>query len=125
VKTVGGLSVKSSLAPDPPPIDRDVQLVVLVTQRTVDAQGVVRATPLPDQQVDLVGSGSWRVESTNPVLTDSNGQAVWLLRCREAGRNPLAVNVGPESIPLTVNACVDPTAIETTTTSEVTDTTGA
>jgi hypothetical protein len=123
VRTVGGLSVASSLAPDPPPIDRDSQLVVLVTQKTVDASGVVRATPVSSERVDLAGSFAWRVESANPTFTDPEGHATWLLRCRQVGRNPLAVTVGTQSIPLTVGSCFDPEAIETTTTSDVTETT--
>ncbi len=123
VKNVGGLAIASSFAPDPPQIFRDTQLVVLVSQKTVDAQGVVRAQPLPDEIVDLVGSSSWRVVSANPVVTDSQGHAVWIVRCREVGRNPLAVTVGTQSIPLDVKDCVDPTVDDTTTTSEVTSTT--
>ena len=116
VSTVGGLDVSSSVAPNPPPIDRDVQLVVLVTEKTVDAAGVVREQPLPNQSVDLSGSGGWRVESTNPTSTDGRGHAVWLLRCQDAGRNPLAVSIGTQSIPLSIAACFDATVPETTTT---------
>lgn len=123
VRTVGGLAVSSSLAPDPPQLFRDTQLVVLVSQKTVDAQGVVRATPLVDTQVDLVGSSSWRVMSANPAITDSQGHATWIVRCREAGRIPLAVTVGTQSIPLDVKDCVDPTVEETTTTADVSQTT--
>lgn len=123
VKTVGGLAVSSALAPDPPQLFRDTELVVLVSEKTVDAQGIVRATPQVGQSVDLVGSSSWRVMSANPVTTDSNGHATWIVRCRTAGRNPLAVTVGTQSIPLDINDCVEPVAEETTTTLDVSETT--
>ncbi len=123
VRTAGGLAVSSSLAPDPPQLFRDTQLVVLVSQKMVDAQGVVRATPLVDERVDLVGSSSWRVMTANPAITDSQGHATWIVRCREVGRNPLAVTVGTQSIPLDVKDCVDPTVEETTTTTDVSETT--
>ena len=118
VRTVGGLSVSSSMAPKQPPIDSDVNVVVLVAQKTVDENGVVRGEPLPGTRVDLVGSGAWRVVSANPVFTDEKGQAKWTVRCRTPGRQPLAVNVGTQSFPLTVENCFDPT--ETTTPVDVT-----
>jgi hypothetical protein len=118
LREVGGLGVAASLAPNPPLIDTDINLVVLVTQKTVDANGVVRGEALPGSRVDLVGSGAWRVVSSNPVFTDGSGQAKWVIRCRAAGRQPLAVNVGTQSFPLNVENCVDPS--ETTTTVDVT-----
>ena len=122
VKTIDGLNVSVSFAPDPPQITRDTQLAVRVTQKTVDVDGVVRSQPLTNERVDLIGSSSWRVESSNPAFTDSEGKATWLLRCRQTGRNPLAVTVFTQSIPLTVNDCVDST-VEETTTSEGTEST--
>jgi hypothetical protein len=107
VKTLGGLSVKSSLAPDPPHTGEDANLVVAVSEKTVDAGGIVRATPLDNVSVDLVGSAGWRVESANPDSTDSSGRVRWLLRCRQPGHQPLAVTVGTQTIPLDVSSCVE------------------
>jgi hypothetical protein len=119
VRRLGGLSVKSSIAPDPPRLGSDANLVVLVTLKQVDDQGIVRATPQTNIRVDLIGSGGWRVESENPTATDDDGRAFWTLRCRGTGRQPLAVTVGTETIPLDVSSCVDPTEESTTTTSEI------
>lgn len=117
VREVGGLNATASLAPNPPPIDTDVNLVVLVTQKTVDERGIVRAEPASGARVDLVGSGAWRVVSSNPTFTDETGKATWSIRCRASGKQPLAVNVGSQSFPLNVANCFDP-AEETTTTVE-------
>lgn len=117
LKEVGGINAVASIAPNPPLIDTDVNLVVLVTQKTVDERGIVRATPSSGSRVDLVGSGAWRVVSSNPSFTDDNGKAYWTVRCRASGRQPLAVNVGSQSFPLNIANCVDP-AEETTTTVE-------
>jgi hypothetical protein len=119
VRTVGGLDVEGSIAPDPPHLGEDANLVVLLTVKTVDDQGVVRATPQPNVDVDLLSSGGWRITSANPTTTNSAGQAEWSLRCRSTGHQQLAVNVGTQTIPLEVNSCVDATSQETTTTAEV------
>ncbi len=119
VRRLGGLSVSSSIAPDPPRLGNDANLVVLVTLKQVDEQGVARATPQSNVRVDLTGSSGWRVESSNPTATDDNGRAYWTLHCRGTGRQPLAVTVGSETIPLDVSSCVDPTEESTTTTGEI------
>ena len=118
VRTLGGLSVTSAIAPDPPVLFQDANLVVQVTLKTVDEQGVVRATPQDNVQVELIGSGSWRVQSENPTVTDSRGRAEWILRCRQSGRQSLAVTVGTQTIPLDISDCVEPPEETTTTTSE-------
>ncbi|HVT76805.1 MAG TPA: carboxypeptidase-like regulatory domain-containing protein, partial [Acidimicrobiales bacterium] len=90
VRTVGGLTVDASIAPDPPVVGQPANLVALVTVKEVDAQGVVRATPQTNVEVQLLASGGWRVLSTNPTVTDFNGEAQWSLRCRVAGHQTLA-----------------------------------
>jgi hypothetical protein len=119
VRRIGGLSVKASIAPDPPRLGNDANLVVLVSLKVVDENGVARATPQSNVRVDLTGSGGWRVESANPTATDLDGRAYWKLRCRATGRQPLAVTVGSETIPLDVSECVDIVEETTTTTAEI------
>jgi hypothetical protein len=117
VRNVSGVDVKTSIAPDPPRLDRPSNLVLLVTHKTVGDDGVVRATPVEGVRVDLIGSSGWRVNSPNPAFTDSDGKAVWTMQCREAGRQPLAATIaGEQTVPLSINDCVDPTVEETTTT---------
>lgn len=106
VSRYGGLAVKAAIAPNPPPVNHSSSLVVLVTTRTVDERGVVRATPVPRVRVELVGSSSWRLESANPAVTDERGEATWLLRCREEGEQTLAVTVGDgDTFPLELPGC--------------------
>lgn len=114
VAAYGGTAVKPAIAPNPPPVDEPSTLVVLVTTRTVDDRGIVRATPVPGVRVELVGSGSWRVESSNPTFSDSRGEAEWNVRCRADGRQPLAVTVGEtDTYPLNLPDCVIPTTTTT------------
>lgn len=105
----GGVAVKAAIAPNPPPVDESATLVVLVTTRTVDDRGIVRATPVPGVSVELVGSGAWRVESTNPASSDGRGNATWTVRCRTEGRQALAVTVGDgDTYPLALPDCATP-----------------
>lgn len=118
VRTVGGTNVTSSFAPDPPRLFSDTSVVVLITEKVVDETGFVRSSPLDNVRVDLISSNNWRIMSANPAVTDSRGQAEWIVRCRAEGRQGLAVQVGTQTIPLTISNCVDPTAESTTTTTE-------
>lgn len=119
VRDVGGLSVSSSIAPDPPRLGEQANLVVQVTLKVVDEQGVVRATPQENLRVDLVNSAGWRVESANPAATNADGRVAWTLRCRGTGRQPLAVTIGTQTVPLEVANCVEAPEETTTTTAEV------
>lgn len=101
-----GIAVQASVAPNPPPFGERASLVVLVTDRSVDATGVVTATPVPGTTAELFGAGSWRVESANPTTTDAGGRARWVLRCTQTGRQPLSVVVGTnDALPLDLPPC--------------------
>jgi hypothetical protein len=121
----GGDQVASSLAPDPPVVDRPANLVVQVTVATVSpTDGVVRAVPLPGMTVQLQGSSEWEVSGTNPTTTDSAGQVSWQMVCMQAGSQPLQVllgdgtNAGLDHI----SPCVNPTVPSTTTSTSTTTT---
>lgn len=117
-----GVNVASALAPDPPVTGEPANLLVQVTLQSVDAQGVVRAVPVPGVRVQLMGNGDWRVEGGNVQLTDAAGRALWRVRCESPGRQPLSVLVADdESFALQVPDCVSPPP--TTTTSSTTSTT--
>ena len=119
----GGLVVRSDIAPDQPPVGAAVNLVVLVANRTVGVDGVVRAAPVTGVLVELTGLGRWVLrDDTAPVPTtsstlvgpgdpgttsttepqsaasarqrlDGRGQARFELRCRERGAPGLALRV--------------------------------
>jgi len=115
----GGNQVASSLAPNPPLVDRPANLVVQVTSTSVgQADGVVRAVPVPGMSVQLEGSGAWDLSGGNPAVTDSSGQVGWQLVCRQAGAQPLQVVLADgSSFGLApISPCVNPTVPSTTTT---------
>ena len=113
-----GTAVTSDLAPNPPQVNVPASLVVLVSTKSVDNDGVVRATPIQGARVDLAGSGNWRLESPNPTVTDGNGQARWQLRCRVPGEHPLSAMVNQEATyPLEMPACGEAPPTTTSSTS--------
>ena len=100
-----GTAVSGSIAPNPPIVDEPANLVVRVAQQSVEGDGVVRAAPIAGVQVELVGSGDWRVETENPGFTDFQGDVQWQVRCRSSGQQPLGVMVNGEAFSLTLPAC--------------------
>ena len=78
---------------------------VQVTTVVVDPNGIVRATPMVGVQVDLQGSGSWRVQSPTTAFTDVNGQAIWQLTCTSVGSQPLSVAIAGAGYNLSLPPC--------------------
>ncbi len=148
-----GVVVRADVAPDAPALGAPVNLVVLVVQRTVDVDGVVRSAPLAGAVVELTGLGRWVLRDDTRVGDDTTtsstflepadptsvlsgaGRARFELVCTRTGAPGLALRVpvvvqafpgappsgattttaaGPvttsETVPLTLPACVDPSA---------------
>ena len=119
-----GTRVDAAIAPNPPSVGDESNLRIRVSDRVVDAQGVVRTTPRTGVSVTLTGSGSWSVRSSNATSTDAEGTATFLVVCRRSGIQPLSVVLnGSDVEPLDLPACVDASAT-TTTTAPTTTTTG-
>ena len=120
VQDQSGLLVRADIAPDQPAVGAAVNLVVLVANRTVDLDGVVRAAPVTDVVVELTGLGRWELRGSSPEPTtsttdldvststtvaepdggaspsqrlDAGGRARFELRCRAAGSPGLALRV--------------------------------
>ncbi len=117
---------RAAVAPDPPYLDEEVNLAVVVATRAVDAEGIVRSTPVPGVRVELDGLGAWVLRTqdlprgpllprdstttTEPIgrptavaFTDANGQARYELTCERAG---------PSGLSLLVSVSVTPPAVE-------------
>lgn len=120
IRPYQGVSVSSDIAPNPPLIGEPANLVVQVVDRQVDAQGIVRGSPVPGARVELFGAGDWRLRSANPQTTDGAGRVTFTLECQRAGQQPLSVVVGDTTtFPLEIPPCavpVDPNDQGTTTT---------
>src|SRR5690606_40310327 len=54
-----GLVARASVAPELPLLRRPVNLAAVLARVEVDADGIVRATPVPNVSVELVGLGRW------------------------------------------------------------------
>ncbi|HUS61236.1 MAG TPA: carboxypeptidase-like regulatory domain-containing protein, partial [Acidimicrobiales bacterium] len=121
-----GLGISFDVAPNPPVVGEAVSLELVVADRAVDGEGVVRSTPVERASVELFGSGQWRFPSSNPTITDSSGRASWELVCRSEGKQALSVMVADNAtFVVDVPACIEPPPLTTTTAGgEVTTTTG-
>jgi hypothetical protein len=105
--TFTGTVVTSAVVPNPPGVDQPANLVVDVSNRTVDGQGIGRSQPVAGVSVQLTGTGSWRLTTPNPATTDGGGQATWQITCQTGGTQPLALSVnGAQAQALDVPACV-------------------
>ena len=109
-----GPQATALLEPSPPVINEPVALSVVVTTATVDAQGIVRGTPLGGTTVQLLaGFGDWRVESPPVQVADVGGNAMWRLTCLAVGPRPLSVVIGSGTpATLTVTPCDDGTGAQ-------------
>lgn len=132
VEQQSGLVVRADVAPDAPLLGQAVNLVAIVSSRSVGADGIVRAVPVVGATVELVGLGRWQLRddtapgssststSTSRPLgttttttrrtlsptarTDASGQVRFELRCTAAGDPGLALK-----IPVTITPAPDPT----------------
>jgi hypothetical protein len=102
-----GTSVTPAIAPSPPIVGNPANLAVQVTSVVVDPTGVVKATPMVNVQVDLVGSGSWQLQSPSTEFTDASGTALWKLTCTSTGNQPLSVTVNATGYPLSLPPCAE------------------
>ena len=101
-----GPVVTAAVAPNPPLVSQPANLVVDVSNRAVDANGVGRANPMSGASAQLTGSGAWQLAGPNTVTTDGGGQARWELTCQTGGPQPLSVSVnGGAPLPLNLPDC--------------------
>jgi len=118
----GAPEVAIAIAPDPPNLGQPTNVVVRVTQRAVDGDGVVRGAGIVGASVTFNPGDGWAVTGSPTTGTNENGDASFVVQCRKAGTNQVqaTVHVGanpqPISVVQPVNACIDPRATSTTTT---------
>jgi hypothetical protein len=126
IRPYQGVAVSSDMAPNPPVIGESANLLVQVSEQAVDAQGVVRGTPVAGARVELFGAGDWQLRSDNPQTTDGSGRVQFTLVCQRAGEQPLSVVVGDtQTFPLEVPPCAVPVDVEDPSTTEAAPSTTA
>jgi hypothetical protein len=118
----GAPEVAIAVAPDPPNLGQPTSVVVRVTHRAVDGNGVARSAPIAGAQVTFNASGDWSVTGPPTAGTNENGDASFVVECRKAGTNVVSVTVRIAGVaqPLAssqqVPACIDPRSTSTATT---------
>jgi hypothetical protein len=122
VERFGGLQTAVAVAPSPPLLGGLFSVVVRLSERAVDGEGVVRSVPQGGRRVELSNPARWRLESEAVQTSDGAGQVTYVLECESTGAVRLAVRVSEavdgagqplNAIALNVPDCLDP---KTTTT---------
>ena len=104
-----GPDVSTSVNPKVLLVGDMANLVVQVSNPTVDANGVVRDQPQAGVQVTLTNGDGWTVYNGNPQPTDTNGRVLFQISCSSPGSNPLSAQIGAAAPqPVTVPECVQP-----------------
>ncbi len=93
----------------------------LMTQQSVDANGIVLDAPVAGVSLVLVGSAGLGVEQPNPAVTNAAGRASWSVVCASPGTYVVSVSstAPPAAAGATLPACTTappPTSSTTTTT---------
>ncbi|MGQ0434717.1 MAG: carboxypeptidase-like regulatory domain-containing protein [Microthrixaceae bacterium] len=91
VERHSGLLVRAAVAPSPPLLDGAVNLVILVSTRSVGDDGVVRSTPVAGSNVELTGLGRWSLR------TDDDGGSTTSTTTTTLPGGPSTSTTGPTS----------------------------
>jgi hypothetical protein len=142
VEQQSGLVVRADVAPEPPVVGRAVNLLAVVSTRTVGTDGIVRSSPVVGATVELAGLGRWTLrddsassssttdpfESTTSTFreppspfarTDVSGRVRYELRCDDLGDSGLYLRI-PVRAAAPTSPSTDGTVSTVTTTQEVT-----
>ena len=88
VQAFTGQAISSAANPTSTAVGDNINVVVAVSTQSVNASGIVSYQPASGVQVSLNGGANVGV-STNPAVTDSNGDASFSLSCLSAGSSTL------------------------------------
>jgi hypothetical protein len=112
-----GQQVQVAINPAAPVIGQPANLVVQVTNPSVDANGILTMPPVAGAQVTLVDGPNWQVNNANPLTTNAAGQATFAVQCTSVGAAPLSAQVGSSPpVSLQMPACAPPPPTTTTST---------
>jgi len=109
-----GIAASAIISPDPPVLNGAAGLTAVVTTVSVDADGIVKAVPLPGATVSLIVGSGWLLTTPAPTTTNGQGRAGFQLRCQALGQSPIDLSVnGTQSFALQVRGCVPPATTTT------------
>jgi len=101
-----GLSLSFALAPSQLVVGQSANLVVQVTNQSVDAKGVVSGLGIPAAKVQMVPGDGLVVDTVNPGLTDGAGRAAFGVHCATVGSPAMSAVVNDQvTFPLAMPPC--------------------
>lgn len=112
-----GQQVQVAINPSNPLFGQNANLVVQVTNPSIDSNGVLTSPPVVGAAVTLVNGPGWQVQNGNPITTNSAGQATFVVQCTQTGVDPLGAEVGSSPpVSLEMPPCGAPAPTTTTST---------
>ncbi|MDQ2726239.1 MAG: carboxypeptidase regulatory-like domain-containing protein [Actinomycetota bacterium] len=120
-----GQAVSSAANPQSTTVGSTIDVVVAVSNQSVDAGGIVSYQPASGVQVSLSGGATLGV-SMSPAVTDSNGDASFTLTCDSPGSSTVTgTTSGGAATTLPTITCDTPFSAPTTTTTLPSSTTSS
>ncbi len=109
-----GTTVSALSSPDPPVLNSPLNITAVVTNVTVDGEGVVRSAPAAGVEVTLnVGAGFEFIGA--PTATNGQGRAAFQTRCVTLGASQAELIVNQaETFTVPIRPCVAPAPTTTT-----------
>ncbi|MGZ4716543.1 MAG: carboxypeptidase-like regulatory domain-containing protein [Acidimicrobiales bacterium] len=92
----------------------------LITQQSVDSNGIVQDTPMAGVSLLLVGSAGLGIEPPNPAVTSASGRVSWSVVCSSPGT--YVVSVSSSTPPAAAGATLPECTVATTPSSSTTTT---
>ena len=88
-----GLGTAAAIAPDPPNQNQPFTVAIRVATRSVDADGIVRSSPLAGATVTLTNPGSAQLQGPTSQITDASGAASFILVCKSTAPTQVTATV--------------------------------
>jgi hypothetical protein len=116
-----GLKVATDVNPSSPFTGQAVNLAVVVSQRSVGADGDVTQVPQPAVAVVLDAPNFTEIDGgIGTTATDASGHALFTLTCNADGPAPISLLVGGSTtVAVATPTCIDPDTTSTTSTTTV------
>ncbi len=76
-----GTTLNWAIAPNPPIVQQSSALGVVLTQKTVKADGTISSVAIPGAQITLANGSGITLQSPATLTTGSSGTAQWIVKC--------------------------------------------
>lgn len=104
MEKISKIIAEAAISPSPPVVNQSANLVVRLSLRSIDKDGLLRSVPQDFASWRLVATGRWTIQSAT-VSSDSGGRASYRITCGAVGAQALTVVFNGETLPLSLPEC--------------------